>query len=114
MWSDNFTVAFFVSFIINVFVPNSVVATHFCPPQNAYMGPPMVKSKKYFDITAHPELSEAKWPSQQAILIFCFVYYTIFLVPLANTISTEPSPKSLQCPLEYVCLKKVMDPKIKI
>jgi len=71
----------------------------------------MVVSKKYFDITAHPE---AKWPSQQNILIFCFFYFTVFLVPFADTFSTEPLPESLQCNLEYVGLKKVMRPKIKI
>jgi len=37
----------------------------------------------------------------------------IFLVPFADTISTEPSPESLQCHLEYG-LKKVIRPKIKI
>jgi len=61
----------------------------------------MVISKKYFDITAHPE---AKWPSQQNIQFF--FYFTIFLVPLADTILTEPSPESLQCRLESVWLKK--------
>jgi len=52
----------------------------------------MVISKNYFDMTAHPE---AKWPSQQNILIFCFFYFTIFLVPFTDTISTEQSPESL-------------------
>jgi len=60
----------------------------------------MVISKKYFDITAHPE---AKWPSQQNTLIFCFI---IFFVPFADTILTEPSPENLQCHLESVWLKK--------
>jgi len=101
VWSDNFTAAFFVSFIVTVFVRNSAVAAHLCPPRNVYNPHPMVKSKKYFDIAAHPE---AQWPSQQNILIFSFVCDTIFLVPLANTISTEPSPESFQCHLEYVCL----------
>jgi len=45
---------------------------------------------------------------------FLFFYFTIFIVPLADTIATEPSPESLQCHLESVWLKKVMHPKIKI
>jgi len=45
---------------------------------------------------------------------FLFFYFTAFLVPFADTISTEPLPESLQCHLEYVGLKKVMRPKIKI
>jgi len=51
----------------------------------------MVISNKYFDTTAHPE---AKWPSQQNILIFCFFYFAIFLLSFVITISTEPSPES--------------------
>jgi len=35
----------------------------------------MVISKKYFDITAHPE---AKWPSQQNILIFVILLHYFF------------------------------------
>jgi len=53
---------------VTVFVPDSAVAAQTCSP-------PMVISKKYFDITAHPE---ANWPSQQNILIFCFFYFTLF------------------------------------
>jgi len=69
-----------------------------------------VISKKYFDITAH---SEAKWSSQQNIQNFVFLF-RFFLVPLADTNATEPSPESIQCHLESVWLKKVMRPKIKI
>jgi len=47
------------------------------------------------------------------MLIFSFFHFTIFLFPFADTISTEPSPKSLQCYLEYVWLKQVMSPEIK-
>jgi len=36
---------------------------------------------------------EVEWPSQQNIQVFS--YFAIFLVPLANTISAEPSPESL-------------------
>jgi len=71
----------------------------------------MVISKKYFELTAHPE---TKWPSQQNILFSCFFHFTNFSVPFADTISTKPSPKSFQCHLESVWLKKVMRPKIKI
>ena len=53
-WSGNFTADFFVSFIVTVFVPDIGVAAQLCSPQNAYN----VISKKYFDITAHPE---TKW-----------------------------------------------------
>jgi len=60
-WSvDRFTAAFFVSFSVTIFVPDSAVAAQICPPQNAYRAPPMVISKKYFDITVHPETN---WPS---------------------------------------------------
>jgi len=45
---------------------------------------------------------------------FLFFSFHYFLVPFAGTISIEPSPESLQCHLEYVWLKKVMRPKIKI
>jgi len=31
VWSDNFTAAFFVSFIAKVFVPDSAIATQLCP-----------------------------------------------------------------------------------
>jgi len=41
-----------------------------------------------------------------------FFYFTIFLVPFADTISTEPSPERFQCHQESVRLKKVMRPKI--
>jgi len=71
----------------------------------------MVISNKYCDITAHPK---AKWPLQQNILFFCFFLFHQFLVPFADTISTEASPESLQCHLESVWLKKVMRLKIKI
>ena len=40
---------------------------------------------------AHPE---AEWLSRKSVLIFYF--FTIFLVPLADTISAEPSPENLQ------------------
>jgi len=68
-----FTAAFLVSFTVTVFAPDSAVAAQICP-QNAYRAP-MVISKKYCDITPH---TEAKWPSQQNILIFCFFHFTIF------------------------------------
>jgi len=72
----------------------------------------MVASKTYFTITAHPEV---KYPSHTTKYPnFVFFYYTIFLVPFADTISTEPSPVSLQCHLESVWLEKVMGPNIKI
>jgi len=58
----------------------------------------MVIYKKYFNITAHPE---AKYPSQQNILIFCF-FISLFLVPFADTISAEAMTESLQCRLKYV------------
>jgi len=48
VWSDDFTAAFFVSFIVTVFVPDSAVAAQLCPLQNAYRGPSMVISKKIF------------------------------------------------------------------
>jgi len=41
-------------------------------------------------------------------------YFTVFLVPFADTSSTEPSPESLQCHLEYIWLKKAMRPKVEI
>jgi len=37
---------------------------------------------------------EVEWPSQQNIIIFVIFQY--FLFPLADTISAEPSPESLQ------------------
>jgi len=43
-----------------------------------------------------------------------FFYFTTFVVPFADTILTEQSPESLQCHLEFVWLKKVTRPKIKI
>jgi len=43
-----------------------------------------------------------------------FFFISPFLIPFADTISTEPMPESLQCHLESVWLKKVMRPKIKI
>jgi len=45
---------------------------------------------------------------------FLFFLFHYFLVPFADTISTEPSPESHQFHLESVWLKKVMRPKIKI
>jgi len=98
VWSGDFTAAVFVSFIVIVFVPDSAVAAEICPLENANRGPSVVISKKYFDITAHPE---AKWSSQQNILIFCF-FIPPFLVPFTDTISTAPMPESLQCHLESV------------
>jgi len=38
VWSDDFNAAFFVSFIVTVFVPDSAVAAQLCPSQNAYRG----------------------------------------------------------------------------
>jgi len=46
---------------------------------------------------------EAEWTSQQNILIFIFSYFTTFVVPLADTISAEPSPESLQLGALCVC-----------
>jgi len=60
---------------------------------------------------AHPE---AKWPAQQKYPNFLFFLFHYFLVALADAISTEPSPESLQCHLEICLVKKVMRPKIKI
>ena len=54
VWSDNFTAAIFVSFLVTVFVPDSAAASQILPPK-CLQGPPMMISKKYFDITAHPE-----------------------------------------------------------
>jgi len=53
LWSDNFTAAFFVTFIVTVFVPDSVVAAQLCPPK-MLRTPEWLFLKKYFDITAHP------------------------------------------------------------
>jgi len=59
VWSDYITAAVFVSFV-TVFVPESAVAAQLCLPQNAYRGTQWRFLKKYSDITAHPEHSEAK------------------------------------------------------
>jgi len=98
VWSDS-PLPFFVSFIVTVFVPDSAVADQICPSRNVYRPPPMVISKKYFDITAH---SEDKWPSQQNILIFLFFLFRYFFSFICRHNSTEPSPESLQCHLESV------------
>jgi len=69
-----FTPAFFDSFTVTVFVPDSAVAAQICPPK-CLQGPPMVISKKYFDIRAHPE---TKWHSQKNIQIFCCCLISLF------------------------------------
>jgi len=33
VWSDDFTAAFFVIFIVTIFVPDSAVAAQLCPPK---------------------------------------------------------------------------------
>jgi len=75
VWSNSFTAAFFVSFIVTVFVPDSAVVA---PPKCL---------QKFFDNAAHPE---GKWPSQQLFFLILFHY---FFVSFADTISTEPSPE---------------------
>jgi len=39
VWSNNFTAAFFVSFIVTVFVPDSAIVAQLCPPK-CLQGPP--------------------------------------------------------------------------
>jgi len=39
VWSNNFTAAFFVSFIVTVFVPDSAVVAQLSPPE-CLQGPP--------------------------------------------------------------------------
>jgi len=46
--------------------------------------------------------------------IFLFFLFQYFLVPFADTMSTAPSPESLQRHLESVWIKKVMRHEIKI
>ena len=58
VWRDNFTAGFFVSFIVDVFAPDIVAAAQHCPPK-CLQRSPMVISKRYINVTAHPE---AKWP----------------------------------------------------
>jgi len=71
-WSVvRFTAAFFVSFIVTVFVPDSACSRPNLPLPKCLQGPPLVVSKKYFDITTHPE---DKWPSQQNILFFISLF----------------------------------------
>jgi len=67
-----------------VFVPDSVVVTLTCPTKIP-TGAPMVISKKYFEITAHP-----KWPSQQNTLIFCF-----FISPFFSSICRRNFDKTV-------------------
>jgi len=75
MWSGDFAAAFFITFIATVFVPDSAVAAQLSLPRMPTGAPQCWFLKKYFDITAHPE---AKWPSQQNTLFFCFLYFTTF------------------------------------
>jgi len=72
LWSDNITAGFFVSFIVDVFVPDIGAAAQHCLPKMLKVAPQRLFLKKYFDVTAHPE---AKWHSQQNILIFCFLFH---------------------------------------
>jgi len=39
VWSNNFTAAFFVSFIVTVFVPDSAIVAQLCPLK-CLQGPP--------------------------------------------------------------------------
>ena len=103
VWSDNFTAAFFVSFIVTVFVRNSAVAAHLCPPRNVYNPHPMVKSKKYFDIAAHPE---AQWPSQQNILIFSFVCDTTFFSSISKHNFNRTVARKFSVPSRICLFKK--------
>ena len=66
--------------------------------------------KKYFDITANPE---PKWPSQQNILIFCFLYFTIFNSFCGHNFGRTDARKS-SLPSRICLVEKVMHPKIKI
>ena len=88
VWSNYFTAAFFVSFTVTVFVPDSAVVAQLCPPEMPTGTPQWWFLKKYFDNAAHPE---AKWPLQQNYFFVILFHY--FLVPFADTISTEPSPE---------------------
>ena len=65
---------------------------------------PMVISKKYCDITAHPE---AKWPSQQNILIFCFFHFTIFSSICSHNFDRTVARKSIVP--SRICLVKKDD-----
>jgi len=58
----------------------------------------MVISKKYFDITAHPD---AKWPSHQNILIF-YVFISLFFSSICRhnfdrTVARKSSVPSRIC-----------------
>ena len=46
---------------------------------------------------------EVEWPSQQKLLIFYFFLFHYFLVPLADKISAELSPESLQEGASCLC-----------
>jgi len=75
VWSDDFTAAFFVSFVVTVFVPDSAVAAQLCPLQNAYRGPSMVISKKMF---RHYGTSRGQMAFTTKYPNFCFFHFTTF------------------------------------
>jgi len=96
-----FTAAFLVSFTVTVFLPDSAVAAQIFPPKMLTGAPSGDFSRGQMSFAT----------KCRNFLLFSLLHY--LLVPFADTISTEPSPESLQCHL-HVWLKKVMRPKIKI
>ena len=74
LWSDNFTAAFFASFIVTVFVPDSAVAAQLVLP-NAYRGPPMVMSEEIF---RHYGISRGQMAFTTKYPNFCFFISLFF------------------------------------
>jgi len=78
----------------------SVVAAQLASPKRLTEAPLLVASIKDFNVMAH---SEAEWPSKQNIPIFYFALFHYFLVPFADTFSSEPPPGSLQFVASCLC-----------
>jgi len=109
---DRFNPAFFVSFIVTVFVLDCAVAAQTCPPEMPTGAPQWWCLKNISTYRHIPRPNGFHITTAYPNFLF-FFYFTICLVPFADTISTESVLESLQYHLESVWLKKVMCPKIK-
>jgi len=109
VWSNTLTTAFFIGFIVTVFLSDIVVVVQLCPLK-MLPGTPMVIFKKMFRQCGTSQGQTAfttKYPN------FLF-FISLFFSTASGHNFDQTVARNLHFCLESVWLKKVMPPMIKI
>jgi len=104
VWSDDFTAAFYVSFTVTVFVPDSGAAAQLCRSQNAYRGFSIaisVKIFRHYDTSRGQMAFTTKYPN------CLFFYFTIFRSICEHNFDRTDAKKSSVS--SRICLVKKSD-----